>query len=60
MYGRSFQDPDHHIWEVIWMDPAAVEAAWPGLTNHGAAVRRLWQAPHGRGAAQPRNGPVTS
>ncbi|WP_345982072.1 VOC family protein [Streptomyces sp. DSS69] len=25
MYGRSFQDPDHHIWEVIWMDPAAVE-----------------------------------
>ncbi|MFB4424643.1 VOC family protein [Streptomyces sp. QL37] len=25
MYGRSFQDPDGHIWEVIWMDPAAVE-----------------------------------
>lgn len=25
MYGRSFQDPDHHIWEVVWMDPAAVE-----------------------------------
>ncbi|MFJ1784220.1 VOC family protein [Streptomyces anulatus] len=25
MYGRSFQDPDHHIWEVIWMDPAAAE-----------------------------------
>ncbi|MEU8702722.1 VOC family protein [Streptomyces sp. NPDC048680] len=25
MYGRSFQDPDHHIWEVIWMDPAAVD-----------------------------------
>ncbi|MET4672874.1 VOC family protein [Streptomyces microflavus] len=25
MYGRSFQDPDHHIWEVMWMDPAAVE-----------------------------------
>ncbi|MER6504077.1 VOC family protein [Streptomyces sp. NPDC001455] len=24
MYGRSFQDPDGHIWEVIWMDPAAV------------------------------------
>ncbi|WP_406395461.1 VOC family protein [Streptomyces sp. NBC_00887] len=23
MYGRSFQDPDHHIWEVVWMDPAA-------------------------------------
>ncbi|MER5277439.1 VOC family protein [Streptomyces sp. NPDC002809] len=26
MYGRSFQDPDHHIWEVVWMDPEAVEA----------------------------------
>ncbi|WP_432071630.1 VOC family protein [Streptomyces wuyuanensis] len=25
MYGRSFQDPDHHIWEVVWMDAKAVE-----------------------------------
>ena len=25
MYGRSFEDPDGHIWEVLWMDPAAVE-----------------------------------
>lgn len=24
MYGRSFEDPDGHIWEVVWMDPAAV------------------------------------
>ncbi|WP_455359335.1 VOC family protein [Streptomyces sp. SYSU K21746] len=24
MYGRSFQDPDGHIWEVMWMDPSAV------------------------------------
>jgi hypothetical protein len=24
MYGRSFQDLDGHVWEVIWMDPAAV------------------------------------
>ncbi|MEJ8639371.1 VOC family protein [Streptomyces sp. MS2.AVA.5] len=23
MYGRSFQDPDHHNWEVIWMDMSA-------------------------------------
>ncbi len=22
MYTRSFQDPDGHIWEVFWMDPA--------------------------------------
>ncbi|CAL9408946.1 VOC family protein [Streptomyces sp. enrichment culture] len=20
MYSRSFQDPDHHNWEVVWMD----------------------------------------
>ncbi|MGE4428320.1 MAG: VOC family protein [Solirubrobacteraceae bacterium] len=25
MYGRSFQDPDGHLWEVMWMDPAAAE-----------------------------------
>ena len=26
MYGRSFYDLDGHHWEVMWMDPAAVEA----------------------------------
>jgi hypothetical protein len=25
MYGRSFQDPDGHLWEVVWMDPSAIE-----------------------------------
>ncbi|NSC22264.1 glyoxalase [Streptomyces albus subsp. chlorinus] len=25
MYGRSFTDPDGHIWEVMWMDPTALE-----------------------------------
>jgi uncharacterized protein len=25
MYSRSFQDPDGHIWELIWMDPGALE-----------------------------------
>jgi predicted lactoylglutathione lyase len=25
MYGRSFFDLDGHAWEVIWMDPAAVQ-----------------------------------
>ena len=24
MYGRSLEDPDGHIWEIMWMDPAAV------------------------------------
>ena len=30
MYGRSFEDPDGHIWEVVWMDPAAVQGASEG------------------------------
>ncbi|EST37351.1 hypothetical protein N566_13525 [Streptomycetaceae bacterium MP113-05] len=25
MYGRSFQDPDGHQWEVVWMDRSTVE-----------------------------------
>jgi len=27
MYGRSYEDPDGHIWEVMWMDMAAAQAA---------------------------------
>lgn len=23
MYGRAYQDLDGHIWEIMWMDPAA-------------------------------------
>jgi predicted lactoylglutathione lyase len=23
MYSKSFQDPDGHLWEIVWMDPAA-------------------------------------
>lgn len=26
MYSWSFEDPDGHVWEVMWMDPAHVEA----------------------------------
>ena len=29
MYGRSFEDPDGHIWEVMWMDPTAIPAGDP-------------------------------
>ena len=25
MYGRSFEDPDGHHWEVVWMDAEAAE-----------------------------------
>jgi predicted lactoylglutathione lyase len=24
MYGRSFEDPDGHVWENVWMNMAAV------------------------------------
>lgn len=24
MYSRSFADPDGHVWEPFWMDPAAI------------------------------------
>ena len=27
MYGRSFEDPDGHIWEVMWMDMDAARTA---------------------------------
>jgi uncharacterized protein len=27
MYGRSFEDPDGHVWEVMWMDVEAAMAA---------------------------------
>lgn len=27
MYSRSFHDPDGHQWELVWMDPAALEQA---------------------------------
>lgn len=29
MYGRSFEDPDGHIWEVMWMNPAAASGEIP-------------------------------
>ena len=31
MYGRSFEDPDGHIWEIMWMD---VEAAAKAQSAH--------------------------
>jgi predicted lactoylglutathione lyase len=30
MYGRSFEDPDGHIWEVMWMDMEAAKTAMAG------------------------------
>ena len=31
MYSRSFQDPDGHLWEVVWMDPAVLEQESPAV-----------------------------
>lgn len=30
MYGRSFEDPDGHIWEAMWMDIEAATKAHAG------------------------------
>jgi hypothetical protein len=37
MYGRSFEDPDGHIWEVMWMDLEAAKAAMANCNNAAAA-----------------------
>ncbi len=31
MYGRSFADPDGHIWEIVWMDPQAIADGPPQI-----------------------------
>lgn len=31
MYGRSFTDLDGHIWENVWMDPAAAAGGPPDM-----------------------------
>jgi predicted lactoylglutathione lyase len=36
MYARSFHDPDGHHWEVVWMDPAALEQS--PASSAGAAL----------------------
>ncbi|WP_159993023.1 VOC family protein [Roseomonas sp. 18066] len=33
MFGRSYEDPDGHIWEIMWMDLEAAKAAMGG--GHG-------------------------
>jgi predicted lactoylglutathione lyase len=29
MYGHGFEDLDGHLWEVMWMDPAAIQQEQP-------------------------------
>jgi hypothetical protein len=33
MYGRSFADPDGHIWEIVWMDADAAANGPPETSN---------------------------
>lgn len=37
MYSRSFEDPDGHIWEPIWMDLAAATAVMEAQPEPSAA-----------------------
>lgn len=32
MYSRSFEDPDGHTWEIVWMDEQAAEQAAAAAT----------------------------
>ena len=44
MYGRSFEDPDGHIVELMWMDVDKAMAAWSGtpepVTSAAVAARQ--------------------
>lgn len=33
MYGHGFKDPDGHIWEHFWMDPAAINQPAAGTAD---------------------------
>jgi predicted lactoylglutathione lyase len=36
MYGRSFHDPDGHLWEIFWMDPNALEQGMSAAAQQSA------------------------
>jgi predicted lactoylglutathione lyase len=38
MYGRSVADPDGHIWEIMWMDPAAAEQGASAVQDAAATA----------------------
>ena len=58
MYGRSFEDPDGHIWEVMWMDVAAASAAQTAgrlIETHATEYHRCQRFPPACGStARPR------
>ncbi len=36
MYGRSVEDPDGHIWEIMWMDAAAADQGAAAFQDQAA------------------------
>jgi predicted lactoylglutathione lyase len=40
MYGRSFEDPDGHHWEPMWMDASAAEQGASSLETADASADR--------------------
>ncbi len=38
MYGRSFNDLDGHHWEIMWMDPKAVEVGPHAYASQNASA----------------------
>ena len=36
MYGRSFEDPDGHHWEIMWMDSVAAQEGASAFEEQGA------------------------
>ncbi len=38
MYGRSVADPDGHIFEIMWMDPAAAEQGKDAIDAAASAI----------------------
>lgn len=54
MYGHAFRDPDGHVWELVWMDPAAAQPVQAdpleiviarSFAAPRAAVFRAWTNP---------------
>ena len=37
MYGWSFQDPDGHLWEVVWLDMSTIPDYVPAEHSSAAA-----------------------
>lgn len=52
MYGRSYADPDGHVWELMWMDPTVAAAGGDAAVVDGAGTPAAGGAAAG-GAAAP-------